>query len=126
MKQWGHMASGGREEVEEQLRTALVESQPSQHKQLHHPQKEMLSEPQLSCVISSELPETITSQPREAKEPLLQSLPSAGSFKASQKGVSQHRQHSLLWHRHILAGLQQLFPSELQQRPDSFRNSPPR
>lgn len=41
------MASGGREEVEEQLRTALVESQPSHHKQLHHPQKEMLSEPQL-------------------------------------------------------------------------------
>lgn len=41
------MASGGSEEVEEQLRTAHVESQSSQREQLRHPQKEMLSEPQL-------------------------------------------------------------------------------
>lgn len=43
------MASGGseEEEEEEQLRAAHMESQPSLHEQLHHPQKKMLSEPQL-------------------------------------------------------------------------------
>lgn len=58
--------SGGSEEVEEQLRTACVEFQPSQQEQLCHPQKEMLVSLSWSCVVSSEMPETITNQSREA------------------------------------------------------------
>lgn len=117
------MAPGGSEEEEEQLRTAHMESQPYQHEQSYHPQKKMLSEPQLELCHqlraarnhhkpsergSSRLRSLCTkvSPVLVHLKPLRREFPSIGSIHCYGTGIS--------WHDYNM------------QCPDSFRNSFPK